>query len=429
MPYQAPTWRAEERRRFVDVLVETGNPAVAAAAIGQSLASAYAMRDRSAAFAGQWQRALGVAWEQVENRVLANLLDGAAAGIDAKVALEMLKRRPVARPSAGHGDHRRAEDRQGAQRNQGLAAVRMTSERKADGMADRRTSHDDVPALWAGATPAGRRAVVRRNSEPVVAAALHSRDELRPNQLPPDGDWSIWVILAGRGFGKTRAGAEWVHAMALERPRRFALVGTSLDNARAVMVEGELGLLARMPAGGDVNFLASQRLLSWHNGSQARLFSGGEPDSLRGGQFDFAWGDEFAHWPHAEETLTNLRLATRLGTHPRLLLTTTPLPHVWLKDLIAEPGVMVTRGRMADNAANLPPDLIASLQRRYGDTATGRQELDGEIIEDLAGALWTRSLIERQRAPAPEQFHARGCRRRSAGRRCSRDVRHRCRRA
>lgn len=99
MPYQAPTWRAEERRRFVDVLVETGNPAVAAAAIGQSLASAYAMRDRSAAFAGQWQRALGAAWEQVENRVLANLLDGAASGIDAKVALEMLKRRPVAGPA------------------------------------------------------------------------------------------------------------------------------------------------------------------------------------------------------------------------------------------------------------------------------------------------------------------------------------------
>jgi phage terminase large subunit-like protein len=246
---------------------------------------------------------------------------------------------------------------------------------------------------------------LNRVGEPAVAAALSCREELRPNQLPPDGDWSIWVILAGRGFGKTRAGAEWVHAMALERPRRFALVGTSLDNARAVMVEGESGLLARIPAGGDVAFTASQRLLSWHNGSQARLFSGGEPDSLRGGQFDFAWGDEFAHWPHAEATLTNLRLATRLGVHPRLLLTTTPLPHAWLKNLIAEPDVAVTRGRMADNAANLPQGFISALQRRYGETATGRQELDGEIIEDLAGALWTRSLIERQRmpAPAPEQ--------------------------
>jgi hypothetical protein len=200
-------------------------------------------------------------------------------------------------------------------------------------MADRRILPDDVPVLWAGATAAGRRSVVRHNGEQAVSAALACADALRTNQLPPEGDWSIWVILAGRGFGKTRAGAEWLHAMALERPRRFALVGTSLDNARAVMVEGESGLLARMPQGGDVSFVASQRLLSWPNGSQARLFSGGEPDSLRGGQFDFAWVDEFAHWPHAEATLTNLRLATRLGVHPRLLLTTTPLPHAWLKQL------------------------------------------------------------------------------------------------
>jgi phage terminase large subunit-like protein len=269
-------------------------------------------------------------------------------------------------------------------------------------MADRRTLPDDVPLLWAGATEKDRRSVLRSHGEPAVAAALSTPKALRPEQLPPEGDWSIWVILAGRGFGKTRAGAEWLHAMALERPRRFALVGTSLDNARAVMVEGESGLLARMPPGGDVSFTPSQRLLTWPNGSQARLFSGGEPDSLRGGQFDFAWGDEFAHWPHAEMTLTNLRLATRLGVHPRLLLTTTPLPHAWLKALIAEPGVVVTRGRMADNEANLPPGFIAALQRRYADTATGRQELDGEIIEDLAGALWTRALIERQRLAAPD---------------------------
>ena len=271
-------------------------------------------------------------------------------------------------------------------------------------MTDRPTAPDDVPIAWAGATRAGRRAVLDRNGEPVVAAALTCRDELRPEQLPPGGDWSIWVILAGRGFGKTRAGAEWLHALALERRRRFALVGTSLDNARAVMVEGESGLLARAPQGGDLTFTPSQRLLTWPNGSQARLFSGGEPDSLRGGQFDFAWGDEFAHWPSAEATLTNLRLATRLGAQPRLLLTTTPLPHAWLKTLIAEPDTVVTRGRMADNAANLPPGFISALQRRYGATATGRQELDGEIIEDLAGALWTRALIERQRMAPPAQL-------------------------
>lgn len=222
----------------------------------------------------------------------------------------------------------------------------------------------------------------------------------RAAQLPPPGDWRVWLVMAGRGFGKTRAGAEWVHELAQTPGRRFALVGTSLDSARAVMVEGESGLLARLPAGGDVTFVPSLKQLTWGNGSQARLFSGGEPDALRGGQFDFAWGDEFAHWPRAEATLTNLRLATRLGGHPRLLLTTTPLPLAWLKALLAEPGVVVTRGRMADNAANLPAPFVAHLERRYGGSATGRQELGGEIIEDLAGALWTRALLERQRIAA-----------------------------
>lgn len=245
------------------------------------------------------------------------------------------------------------------------------------------------------------RRLVRREGVAVVDAALHRAAGLRPAQLPPAGDWAIWAILAGRGFGKTRAGAEWVHALAAAPGRRFALVGTSLDNARAVMVEGESGLLARVPPGGDVTFVPSLRQLTWANGSQARLFSGGEPDALRGGQYDFAWGDEFAHWPRAEATLTNLRLATRLGDRPRMLLTTTPLPLDWLKRLLEEPGVVVTRGRTQDNAAHLPASFIAAAEKRYGGTATGRQEMDGEIIADLAGALWTRELIERQRREPP----------------------------
>ncbi len=255
---------------------------------------------------------------------------------------------------------------------------------------------------WAAAAPAERARLIADAGKDYVEAALAGRGTLRDAQLPPPGDWTIWAILAGRGFGKTRAGAEWVHELAQTPGRRFALVGASLDSARAVMVEGESGLLARLPAGGDVTFVPSLKQLTWGNGSQARLFSGGEPDALRGGQFDFAWGDEFAHWPRAEATLTNLRLATRLGVHPRLLLTTTPLPFAWLKALLAEPGVVVTRGRMHDNAANLPAPFIAHLERRYGGSATGRQELDGEIVDDLAGALWTRALIERQRiAVAP----------------------------
>lgn len=276
-------------------------------------------------------------------------------------------------------------------------------------MADRRR---DVPSsgnevrqhtiadLWQAADPATRKQINRSAGREAVAATLAETGSLRLAQMPPEGDWTIWAILAGRGFGKTRAGAEWVHALAAVPGRRIALVGTSLETARSVMVEGESGLLARLPAGGDVTFVPSLRQLNWANGSQARLFSGGEPDSLRGGQFDFAWGDEFAHWPRAEAALTNLRMATRLGPAPKLLLTTTPLPLEWLKALLAEPGVAVTRGRMADNAANLPASFIAGLEARFGGSVTGRQELDGELITDLPGALWTRALIERQRRGA-----------------------------
>lgn len=267
-------------------------------------------------------------------------------------------------------------------------------------MADRHKIDQRAASIaenWNFVGEPARAGVRSRHGDASVAAALAGQGGLRQAQLPPPGDWTIWAILAGRGFGKTRAGAEWVHALAAEPGRRFALVGASLDTVRAVMVEGESGLLARVPPGGDVTFVPSLKQLTWANGSQARLYSGAEPDALRGGQFDFAWGDEFAHWPRAEATLMNLRLATRLGVHPRLLLTTTPLPRGWLKDLIAEPDVVVTRGAMHDNAANLAPGFIANLQRRFGGTATGRQELGGEIIDDLADALWTRSLLERQR--------------------------------
>lgn len=246
-----------------------------------------------------------------------------------------------------------------------------------------------------------RRKMQKRHGEGVMLSALVGEGMLRPSQLAPDGDWAIWVILAGRGFGKTLAGAEWIHGLAASAPRRFALVAPSLDVARAVMVEGESGLLARVPPGETLVWQAAAKRLVWSNGSEARLYSGAEPDALRGGQFDYAWGDEFAHWLHGEDAVMNLRMATRLGAAPQLLLTTTPLPLAWLKALLAEPGVVVTRGHTADNAANLPPGFVARLQRRFGGTVTGRQELAGEIVEDLDGALWTRALIDRQRVLVP----------------------------
>jgi phage terminase large subunit-like protein len=248
---------------------------------------------------------------------------------------------------------------------------------------------------------AARRRLLRRHGEDVVIAGLSGDGSLRGNQRPPAGDWTIWVILAGRGFGKTHAGAEWVHGLAATSARRFALVAPTLDVARSVMVEGESGLLSRVPPGMALTWQPHSKRLLWSNGSEARLYSGAEPDALRGGQFDFAWGDEFAHWPRGEEMVMNLRMATRLGRQPRMLLTTTPLPLPWLKSLIAEPGVQLTRGNTRDNAANLPRGFVARLERRFGGTVTGRQELAGEIVDDVEGALWTRALIEQARGDVP----------------------------
>ena len=250
-----------------------------------------------------------------------------------------------------------------------------------------------------------RRRFLRRHGEDRLLEELLGEGSLRPAQCPPAGDWGIWVVLAGRGFGKTHAGAHWVHARAAgPRPRRIALVAPTLDVARAVMVEGDSGLLARLPPGQQLTWQPSAKRLLWGNGSEARLYSGAEPNSLRGGQFDYAWGDEFAHWPGGEDTVMNLRMATRLGAIPQILLTTTPLPLAWLKALISEADVVVTRGHTADNEANLPRTYLARMEKRFGGTATGRQELAGEIVDDLAGALWTRALIERQRAPMPESL-------------------------
>ena len=263
---------------------------------------------------------------------------------------------------------------------------------------------DALPLIewYRGLHKVEQRRLMRCLGEDELLAALMGDGSLRSAQRAPEGDWGIWVILAGRGFGKTHAGAEWVHARAAgPRPRRIALVAPTLDAARAVMVEGESGLLARLPPGERLTWQASAKRLRWGNGSEARLYSGGEPDTLRGGQFDFAWGDEFAHWAGGEDTVMNLRMATRLGAVPQMLLTTTPLPLAWLKTLIAEPDVVMTRGKTADNQANLPQTFLARLERRFGGTSTGRQELAGELLDELEGALWSRGLIDRQRLIMP----------------------------
>jgi phage terminase large subunit-like protein len=212
----------------------------------------------------------------------------------------------------------------------------------------------------------------------------------RPSQLAPRGDWSQWLILAGRGFGKTRAGAEWVTELAQATPgARFALVGATSHDATTVMVEGESGLVAVAPEGFRPIWTPSRRLLTWPNGAQASLLSAAEPNQLRGPQFHFAWCDELASWPKPRETWDNLRMALRLGEYPRAVVTTTPRSLPFLKALLEMPGTVVTRGTTFDNRANLSPAYLAELGRGYSGSAIGRQELMGELLEVQEGALWS----------------------------------------
>lgn len=238
------------------------------------------------------------------------------------------------------------------------------------------------------------------------------RDELRwhwdlwarPEQLAPPGDWQVWLICAGRGFGKTRAGAEWVRFIARREPdSRIALISASLAEVRAVMVEGESGILACSPPHRRPVFEPSLRRLTWPNGAQAFLYSAAEPESLRGPQHSHAWCDEIAKWDASsgrpEKTWDNLMLGLRMGETSRVLATTTPRVVPLLQRLLAEheadkDGVVLTKGRTYDNAANLPERFIRDIRRNFGASALGRQELDGEIITEVEGALWSRAMLE-----------------------------------
>jgi phage terminase large subunit-like protein len=222
----------------------------------------------------------------------------------------------------------------------------------------------------------------------------------RNDQKPPAGDWRVWLVMAGRGYGKTRMGAEWVRALAASHPgARIALIGATLAEARQVMVEGDSGLLS-VSAGADVTWEPSLRTLRWPNGTAATLYSAAEPESLRGPQHDFAWADEIAKWPHGVATWDNLMLGLRLGERPRVMATTTPRPVPLITRLIQEKGVVQSCGRTMDNAPNLPPAYIAELNALHGGTRWGRQELEGELIADVTGALWSRDMLEKSRISA-----------------------------
>lgn len=227
--------------------------------------------------------------------------------------------------------------------------------------------------------------------------------ERHPAQEEPEGDWRVWLLMGGRGSGKTRAGAEWVHESALREPKlRIALVAETLGDAREVMVDGVSGI-CRIARGQRPEFEASRRRLVWPNGSIAQIFSSEDPESLRGPQFHLAWCDELGKWRHAQETWDMLQFALRVGERPQALVTTTPRPIPLLRAMMADRGTVLRRIRTGDNARNLATGFLEAMAERYGGTRLGRQELDGEMIADRQDALWSRAQIEavRQRLPGP----------------------------
>ncbi len=232
-----------------------------------------------------------------------------------------------------------------------------------------------------------------------------------PHQLPPSGDWRSWVIMGGRGAGKTRAGAEWVRSevegsrpLDIGRSRRVALVGETIEQVREVMVFGDSGILACSPPDRRPKWEATRKRLVWPNGAVAQVFSAHEPESLRGPQFDAAWVDELAKWKKAEETWDMLQFGLRLGPAPRQCVTTTPRNVPVLKTILANPSTVSTHAPTEANRAYLAASFLDEVRSRYAGTRLGRQELDGVLLEDAEGALWTMAGLEALRAEKAPEF-------------------------
>jgi predicted phage terminase large subunit-like protein len=222
----------------------------------------------------------------------------------------------------------------------------------------------------------------------------------RPDQLPPPGDWRTWLILAGRGWGKTRTGAETVRSWVGLGYRRIALVGPTAADVRDVMIEGESGILNVFPDGERPIYEPSKRRVLFANGAIATAYTADEPDRLRGPQHDAAWCDELAAWRRGDAAWSNLLMGLRIGLDPRVVVTTTPRPIPLVKGLMAVSTTTTTRGRTLDNAANLAPQFLDEIVSRYEGTRLGRQELEGEMLEIVDGALWSLGQFDRLRVEA-----------------------------
>ncbi len=243
----------------------------------------------------------------------------------------------------------------------------------------------------------------------------------RKNQLPPPGDeWAIWFILAGRGFGKTRSGAEWVRSvmcgdtpLARGRYGHIAVVAETAKDARDVLVgagrpsgEGS-GILQVHPPAFRPVYEKSNRRLVWPNGAIASIYNATEPDQLRGPEHEAAWCDEIAKWQYLEETWDNLQFGLRIGRNPRICITTTPKPIKVLKQIIADAATHKTVGTTFENESNLAPKFLDTMRRKYEGTRIGRQELGAEILDDVPGALWTRAMLDACRRRKDGQYWTR----------------------
>lgn len=240
-----------------------------------------------------------------------------------------------------------------------------------------------------------RHALLNDIPEDVAAAALYDWEGYwaRPNQRIPEGDWRYWLLLAGRGFGKTRTGAETVRHWSVTYPRIHLVAPTAAD-ARDVMVEGESGLLSCFPSNERPLFEPSKKRVTFQNGCVAYTFSADEPERLRGPQCYAFWADEVAAWRFGQEAWDQLTFGFRLGDNPRGVITTTPKPIKLVKDILSDPQTIVTRGSSYDNRVNIAQAFYDTIIKKYEGTRLGRQELLAEILDDLPGALWTRSMIE-----------------------------------
>jgi phage terminase large subunit-like protein len=256
-------------------------------------------------------------------------------------------------------------------------------------------SRQRLRTAWNAASPAQRATELRANPALARDWALWARDD----QLTPPGDWTYWLILAGRGWGKTRTGAEWVRSE-VKRSRFVNLIGATADDARDIMIEGESGILSICPRGERPEYKPSQRKLAWPNGAVSLIFTADEPERLRGKQHEKLWADELAAWRYAE-AWTQAQFGLRLGARPQACITTTPRPTPLVRELIADPGTLATLGTTYDNRDNLAPSFFSKIVKTYEGTRLGRQELNGEVLLDNPRALWTRARIDELRRPKP----------------------------